>query len=218
MKYAVLTSPQPPGAVKQYSVPQSRYFRHAIFAWLGVRPLLAQHTGAEHSAIQHWARNRKSLVEIGVAEGVSALAAREVMADDGTLSLIDPFHLSRLPAVNFAKRAAHRGIRGCSRGHVQWIEKFSHEAVQEWAAPLDFLLIDGDHSEAVVQRDWEDWSRFVEPGGIVAFHDARLFEGGWMNPSFGPVRVVDRLFRQSQLSNWKVVDEVDSLVVVERIE
>ncbi len=35
----------------------------------------------------------------------------------------------------------------------------------------DFLHIDGDHSEAGAQADWDNFSPLVRKGGIVAFHD-----------------------------------------------
>jgi predicted O-methyltransferase YrrM len=190
--------------------------RHPLYAWLGLRPALAQHTDAEHAALKRWAGNRWRLVEIGVAEGVSALALRESMAGDGRLWLIDPFHLSRVPAFNFVKRAAHRTVASCPRGEVVWIDKFSHDAVQNWDTPLDFLMIDGDHSEQGVQRDWDDWSPFVTPGGVVIFHDARIFDRGWTTAEYGPVKLVDRLFRQQRISGWEIVEEIHSVVVLGR--
>lgn len=36
----------------------------------------------------------------------------------------------------------------------------------------DLLLIDADHSEAGVRRDYEDYAPLVRPGGVIAFHDA----------------------------------------------
>ena len=66
-------------------------------------------------------------------------------------------------------------MEGCSRGKVVWIEKFSHNAVREWTEPIDLFVIDGDHSDTGVERDWNDWSPFVKPGGVVVFHDACLF-------------------------------------------
>ena len=69
--------------------------RHPLFAWLGLRPSMGQHTVEEHKALKKWATGRSKLVEIGVAEGASAVALREVMSPSGTLWLIDPFHLSR---------------------------------------------------------------------------------------------------------------------------
>lgn len=35
----------------------------------------------------------------------------------------------------------------------------------------DFLFIDGDHTEAGVTADFNDYREFVRPGGIIAFHD-----------------------------------------------
>jgi predicted O-methyltransferase YrrM len=157
------------------------------------------------------------LVEIGVAEGVSALAVREVMAENGRLYLIDPFYVNRVPALNFTKRAAHRGVANSARGSVAWIEKFSFDAVRNWNTEIEFLLIDGDHSEDAVRRDWKEWSRFVVPGGVVLFHDARLFRDGWTRAEYGPVKLVDELFRGQALPGWSIVEEVHSLVVVERI-
>lgn len=197
---------------------RKRLLGHAIFGFLGARPLFAEHTQAEHEALKRWASGRSALAEIGVAEGVSALAIREAMHDHGTLALIDPFHLSRLHALNFTRRAAHRVVESCPRGRVQWIEKFSYEAFRKCNQPLDFLLIDGDHSEAGVRRDWEDWSPLVKAGGVVVFHDARTFEGGWPDSDWGPVVFVNEMFRRNPASGWRMVDEVDSLVVVKREE
>jgi predicted O-methyltransferase YrrM len=151
---------------------------HSFFGFVGARPLFALHTAAEHQALKRWAAGRSSLAEIGVAEGVSGLAIREAMDEHGMFFLIDPFHLSRIPALNFTRRAAHRAVESCRRGRVRWIEKFSYDAVKDWNEPVDFLMIDGDHSEAAVRRDWEDWSGFLKGGGAAVFHDARTFEGG----------------------------------------
>ncbi len=190
--------------------------RHPLFAWLGIRPALAQHTVAEHDALRTWATGRSNLVEIGVAEGASAVALREAMSSRGTLWLIDPFHLSRVRCINATKRAAHRAIEGCRNGRVIWIEKFSFDAVSDWDSSIDFLFLDGDHSEAGVQRDWDDWHRFVIRGGVVAFHDAAIFPGGWSQSDWGPVKVVERLFRSQALPGWRIAQQIDSLVVVER--
>lgn len=37
--------------------------------------------------------------------------------------------------------------------------------------PVDFLFIDGDHTEAGVRQDYEFYSPLVRPGGLIAFHD-----------------------------------------------
>jgi predicted O-methyltransferase YrrM len=192
------------------------FLSHSIYAWLGLRPVLGQHTSAEHAALVRLAAGRSQLVEIGVAEGVSAMALRDGMRAEATLTLVDPFHLSRVPLLNFTKRAARRALKHHRNGTVAWLEQFSHEAVGHWKAPIDLLLIDGDHGDAAVERDWNEWSRHVMAGGIVILHDARLFEGGWTTAQYGPVKLVDKLFRKAATPGWFIAEEIHSLVVIQR--
>jgi Methyltransferase domain len=216
LKYAVVSLPGETGAAANSGLKDGSWLRHSACAFLGLRPAMAQHTAAEHAAFRKWADGCRCVVEIGVAEGVSALALREGMAEDGTLYLIDPFHLSRIPAFNFIKRVAQRTVSGSSRGNVVWIEKFSQEAARAWKESIDLILIDGDHADAAVEQDWLDWSRFVRPGGLVIFHDARVFEGGWTSSDYGPVRFVDRVFRTGGAPEWTIAEEIHSLFVVRR--
>jgi hypothetical protein len=196
--------------------PFVRRLRHPLFSFLGLRPVFAQHTRREHEALLRWGAGKRSVVEIGVAEGASACALREAMSPDGTLFLIDPFHLSRVPVINGPKRAAHAAVTRIGSSHVTWIQKFSHEAVQGWSNPIDLLFLDGDHNGEAVLQDWSDWVKFVIPKGIALFHDARIFENGWTSPAYGPVRAVNQLFREGGAKGWRIVDEIDSLVIVER--
>jgi predicted O-methyltransferase YrrM len=211
-----ITFAQVPPPVAQTVSPFARILRHPFFAWAGLRFPIAQHTLAEHEALMRYSCGARCAVEIGVAEGASAAGLREAMSPDGALYLVDPFHLSRVRVLNFLKRAAQRAVHSAGNGRTTWIESFSYDAVREWNLPIDFLLIDGDHQEQAVERDWQDWSPFVTQDGIVAFHDARLFASGWTSPEYGPVRFVDRFFRQGSPSPWSIIDEVDSLVFVSR--
>jgi hypothetical protein len=194
----------------------ARTMRHPFFAWAGLRPPIAQHTAAEHRALEKHARGKRSVVEIGVAEGASGVALREAMDPAGTLYLVDPFHLSRVRTLNFLRRAAQRAVGGGPGARTVWIEAFSHDAARDWKLPIDFLLIDGDHQVQAVEQDWNDWQGRVVEGGIVAFHDARLFPNGWTSPEYGPVRFIDGHFRQGTPQPWTIVDEVDSLVFLSR--
>jgi hypothetical protein len=60
------------------------------------------------------------------------------------------------------------------------------------------------------------WHPHVRPGGVVAFHDARLGSpGGTGGP--GPTAVITELFRGSESPpGWHLSAEVDSLVVGQR--
>jgi hypothetical protein len=216
VKYAVVQVPGESAAAVREGANENSWLRHSACAFIGLRPPQAQHTAAEHAAFRKWADGCKCVVEIGVAEGVSALALREGMATDGALYLIDPFHLSRIPALNFVKRVAQRTVNGSSRGRVVWIEKLSQDAARDWKESVDLLLIDGDHAEAAVERDWQDWSRFVRASGTIIFHDARMFAGGWTTSDYGPVKFVDRFFRSGGAPEWTIAEEIHSLLVVRR--
>jgi hypothetical protein len=70
---------------------------------------------------------------------------------------VDPFHISRVRTLNFLRRAARRAVCTKERPKIVWIETFSHEAAAAWNQPIDFLLIDGDHREEAIEKDWNDW-------------------------------------------------------------
>ena len=40
-----------------------------------------------------------------------------------------------------------------------------------WAIPLSFLFIDGGHGTEPAHRDFELWTPWIEPGGLLAIHD-----------------------------------------------
>jgi hypothetical protein len=97
-----------------------------------------------------------------------------------------------------------------------WHRTFSEELGPRWTLPIDLLLIDGDHSEAAVRRDWDEFSDHLRPGGHVVFHDAREHADGAGWP--GPTAVVAALFGDDGIAPeaWKVVAEVRRTVVVQR--
>jgi predicted O-methyltransferase YrrM len=42
---------------------------------------------------------------------------------------------------------------------------------RHWSTPLGLLFIDGGHALDVAMADYETWSPFVAPGGLLAIHD-----------------------------------------------
>lgn len=40
-----------------------------------------------------------------------------------------------------------------------------------WCRPIDLLFIDAGHKYEEVSADYYAWSKFVKPGGVIAFHD-----------------------------------------------
>jgi predicted O-methyltransferase YrrM len=197
---------------------QSYKFKKAIFQLIGLRGVIAGHTQAEEVLLVKYATGCKTIVEIGIAEGASALELRQVADRSATVYLIDPFLMTEsFPYINFTKLVAHRYVNSCNNANVSWLEDYSFNISKNWQKQIDFLFIDGDHSYNGCLQDWMEWSPFVVKNGIVAFHDGRTFSDGWTTEETGSVRVVNELFKSGNNPNWRIVNEVDSLVVVQRI-
>jgi predicted O-methyltransferase YrrM len=188
----------------------------------GLIPPRRMHSDGESALLAQLARDRRRVLEIGVYEGSSALVLVDALPTEAELHLVEPFAGGGpWPGVmNPADEGATRSVverRARRRGgpRLHWHVALSEDAARGWAQPLDFVFIDGDHSEAACLLDWELWNGHVEPGGAVAFHDARVGKpGGWGDD--GPTAVVDRLFREEGVPGWEIVAERDTLVAVVR--
>jgi predicted O-methyltransferase YrrM len=192
----------------------------ALALGAGLIPPRTMHAPAEARVLAELAVGARTVVEIGVYEGSSALVLLRALSSDADLHLIDPFVDESgwaLPAGWGASEAATRRVvaraarsRGGGAPRIHWHVDRSQQVGRRWVGPVDLVFVDGDHSPEGVRDDWKAWHRHVSPGGHVAFHDA-----GGRSP--GPTVVVAELFRGPEpVAGWRVTHEVESLVVVER--
>jgi predicted O-methyltransferase YrrM len=112
----------------------------------------------------------KVILEIGTARGGtlliwSSLASERVVSCD-----LLPLHRQAPLFTKFAPEG--------SKCRTTLLDGDSHDpsfkarvARELGGAKVDFLFIDGDHTESGVERDYRDYVEFVRPGGLVAFHD-----------------------------------------------
>lgn len=56
-------------------------------------------------------------------------------------------------------------------GYVHPIKSDTVAASKGWDKPIDLLFIDAGHKYHEVLADYQAWSPFVKPGGVLAFHD-----------------------------------------------
>lgn len=111
----------------------------------------------------------KRLVEIGGRRGGSSLLFSTASGDNCDIVTID--------LGNKGSRAK-RLMSLCRDRQIQFWQGDSH--AQETHArlaqylkgsALDFLFIDGDHSYEGAKQDFENYSKLVRPGGLIALHD-----------------------------------------------
>lgn len=112
----------------------------------------------------------KVILEIGTARG-GTLFAWTQMASDLVVSC-------DLTSAGYKKELYKKLPPPGSKCRVVNLQGDSHssdfkESVRQslGGALVDFLFIDGDHTEKGVERDYLDYKEFVRPGGLIAFHD-----------------------------------------------
>ena len=175
-----------------------------------------QTTPAEQDCLARHAQGRRRLVEIGVWHGVTTRRLRSKMAADAVLFAIDPFPSSRF-GFSWERLIARGEVGRESHGDVRFLEMTSAEAANRFndicREPLDFIFVDGQHSYEGLQTDWTLWAPRLGAGGIIALHDSRSRPGQTYHDG-GSVRFTNEVILTD--NEFKVVDTVDSLTVLER--
>jgi predicted O-methyltransferase YrrM len=192
----------------------------ALAVGLGLIPPRTMHSADDARLLLAAAEGAMRVVEIGVYEGASALALTRALDRRADLHLVDPFgkHPDALPNGWGATEWATRRViarAGRSAPRVHWHIALSHRVAVGFEQQPDVVFIDGDHSEAGCQLDWESWHPLVGAGGRVVFHDARAGQPDGRGLP-GPTAVVDRHFREQPTAGWSILAEADRTVVVHR--
>ena len=184
---------------------------HYIAWTIGLAPATTQTTSAERDCLARYATGRRRLVEIGVWHGVTTKRLRAAMHAQGVLSAVDPFPVGRL-GFSVQQHIAHREVDSIANGQVAWLRTTGAAAARDHQL-VDFVFIDGDHSEDGLLADWRAWSPLVEAGGIVALHDSRSTPERPIDEA-GSVKVTNDVILRDE--RFSVVDTVDSLTVLQR--
>jgi predicted O-methyltransferase YrrM len=119
------------------------------------------------------------ILEIGSYQGKSTVLLGSVIMEyfanakvyaidphEGTVGAVDQGIHSTAPTLEmFNKNIANAGLSGV----VEMIKDYSYNV--KWEKPISLLFIDGLHDYPNVARDFWHFSKWVSPGGYVAFHD-----------------------------------------------
>jgi predicted O-methyltransferase YrrM len=129
------------------------------------------------------------LLEIGSYQGKSALyLAAAARVGGGRLFTLDhhrgseehqpgwEYHDPALVDAEFGALDTLPSLRRTLRGagvedDVVVIVGRSADVAAVWGRPLGLLFIDGGHTQAAADADYDGWARWVAPGGLLAIHD-----------------------------------------------
>jgi hypothetical protein len=220
-----------PKAIRRFTPDRIRHDvrLRALGVGSGLIPPRLMHTREEAGLLAELAAGRRTAVEIGVYEGSSALVLARALPVDAVLHLIDPFVDSRGLAAGWrgtawaTRRVVERAVLERGGPTLRWHVERSQDAGRRWAEPVDLVFVDGDHALETCRLDWEQFSRWVRPGGVVVFHDARQGRpGGEGLPGEGgvegPTALVDELFRgPGAVGGWRLRAELHTTVAVQRV-
>ena len=81
--------------------------------------------------------------------------------------LVDP-EIDRLDTLPSFRRTVH------GAGLEPWVVALVGDSPmigRHWRTPLSLLFIDGGHGTEPAHRDYETWTPWVEPGGLLVIHD-----------------------------------------------
>jgi Methyltransferase domain len=190
--------------------------QHFLKWQVGLAKAETQTTAAERACLAKHASGKCCLVEIGVWHGVTTCELRKAMDPAGILYAVDPFAIGRL-GFSAQRRIAQSEVGRLTNGKVEWIRTTGGEAAKAHADRLcgkvEFIFIDGDHSYEGIRMDWEGWSTLAASGCVIGLHDSRSTPTRSIDNA-GSVRFTSEVVRRDP--RYEVIDEVDSLTVVQR--
>jgi predicted O-methyltransferase YrrM len=124
------------------------------------------------------------LVEIGSFRGRSAVILSTAAGPGTTLVAIDPHAgndrgdlrgegATQEEEAEMDHKAFNANLEAAGvRDRVTHIRKFSHDAVDDIAAPIDLLYVDGAHQYGPAVGDIRAFGAMVRPGGTMLIHDS----------------------------------------------
>jgi len=128
-------------------------------------------------------RNYKTVIEVGTAYGGNAfhlLSNTKLEA----LICVDPYAF--YPAMpGFTCQEEYNTLLSYARhrlsqfDNVAILVRTSKEAfeVLSSASPVDLIFLDGSHEYEDVKWECENYSKLINPGGVISGHDYDIFEG-----------------------------------------
>jgi len=161
-------------------------------------------TEAERECLAALAKEVKAgglIVEIGALYGaITSLLAMN--APDAQVTTIDCFRWSPLSDYALGSAALSARLEGLGIHNVGIMQADSREIGKTWSAPIDLLVVDGDHHYAGVKADLENFGPHAQ---VIAAHD--YGNDGWP----GVKQAVDEFlsghpgWRQERVANMLAV-------------
>lgn len=111
----------------------------------------------------------ETIVELGVDYGFSSFVFAR--AGEADVYGIDSFEGDPEAGRRNTRPLVEARMKELGITNLHLIEGYFSDVAATWDKPIDILHIDGRHRYEDVREDFELWSKFVKPGGVILLHD-----------------------------------------------
>lgn len=124
------------------------------------------------------------VAEVGVFEGGNAKEMFKKL-NIKKFYAIDPYDLYKdysdaenktQNELNKCEKIARKELEKFSN-KINWIKKYSSDAIKDIPELLDFIYIDGNHTEKYILEDMKNYYKKLKVGGVLAGHDITTHDG-----------------------------------------
>lgn len=169
---------------------------------------------SEFDVIKKYARGKRSAVEIGTYQGVSAAIIAQQLDPTGKIYCVDPWfeiggkenHLLTIAKRHFKRKGIFEKVVLC-QGVIGEVKHMLPDMI-------DFAFIDGDHTYEGLATDWQALSPRLAQGGVICLHDTSIpvTDAG---RNHGSVRFFQEVVMKD--NHFRLLECVHSLNAVQRL-
>ena len=165
--------------------------------------------------LEYVSKTAGAIVEIGTHKGGTTAVIAEHMTQDRTLWTVDYY-----PGGNADHYESSLDLLTESAPKNVYRVFGSSETVGKyWSRPIEFLFIDGHHGYTEVSANFEIWSSWVTPNGVVAIHDGtnavlQAQNGLYISGMPDVILKVDEIKKQGK---WHVIHVAGTIVFFTRV-
>ena len=155
--------------------------------------------------------HKPKVVMIGAGPGVLMLSLLEGYRKPGLLVAVIDIKTVRWIRAHLAQATANSKTAAIDPSYNQTIRmvegRDSYDVGIEWPNGIvDYLIIDGDHTERGIKRDMQAWLDHLRPGGHVFFHDYLFTNTPWEDkPKESYPEVQPFVDEEMERRGWKLV-------------
>lgn len=189
---------------------------HFILWKVGLAKPKTYYSDEACKVLKKYAKNKKSLVEIGCWHGVNTKRIRSAMSSEGIFYAIDPYPAGKL-GFNSAEVIAHSEVEKVLNGNIKWLKLTEQEAARNFRQKgdirFDFIFSDAENSYEGFKVMWDVWSELLQEGGIIILANSQSVPGRGIE-SAGSVRFTREVILKD--TRFEYLENIETFTILRK--